>query len=328
VTAPGATSDEVEGCTGTVIAPNVVLTARHCVAQAEDVDCSGYGPTHDPGAVGIFVGTTWTLDQAKNAQPHAVGTRITVPPVANTCSYDIAIIELNTELTHLGATVVPVRFTPLVNDEPTVAIGYGNDGHDDTPETRMQRQTKILGVGPTELAYQTQSGGVVHYSLPQGDVATGEATCNGDSGGSLVDANGSLVAVTSRGIALAPNENDGTHGDGACLDLPSVYAGVRFNEATIRQAVTAAGYQLPPTPTWPGSGGAEPGAGPGGATALAADGSTSKKPRSATTTHDGTPSAHGGCSSGPSQPDGPSARLALLLGAAVFLRRRRGRARG
>jgi MYXO-CTERM domain-containing protein len=107
----------------------------------------------------------------------------------------------------------------------------------------MQRSTTVLGVGPNVIKYRMQSGDDFPYVIPPGDVATGESTCFGDSGGPLLDAKGNVVAVTSRGPDDTPD--DGTHGN-SCIDMISVYAGVRFNEATIRAAAKAAGHELPP----------------------------------------------------------------------------------
>ncbi len=226
-------------CSGSLIAENLVLTARHCVAEpqsSQTTDCVPYGATVQASAIQVKLGVSASFT---SGQTVASGSRIFTSTTSNMCSFDVALIELDRPLT--GAKIAPLRFSDLQPNEQTIAVGYGVDGNDKELPNRMQRTTNVLGVGPMKINYKTQQNTTLPYDLPVGDVATGESTCYGDSGGPLLDMNGNIVAITSRGI----NDNgEKGHGNG-CIDEPSIYAGVKFNEGLIRQAAQLAGHPLP-----------------------------------------------------------------------------------
>jgi hypothetical protein len=170
----------------------------------------------------------------------ARGVHVTVPETSNMCGFDVALVELDREIT--SVPVAPVRFTPLQPGEQVTAVGFGVDGFDQPQAARLQRTTTVLGVGPSPIRYNTRQGTPIDYPIPEGDLATGEATCYGDSGGPLFDAQGAVVGVTSRGVDdYVPR--DGNHGNG-CIDLPSVFAGVRAHQALIAGAASNAGHPL------------------------------------------------------------------------------------
>lgn len=216
------------GCTGTLIAPNLVLTARHCVAGEID-DTTPCGPVkNDLPASAFGVALAVNADESKKV---ARGTKIFVPPTKNLCGFDVALIQLDAEIPE--AKVARVRFEKLAVGETAVAVGYGAATPDGPPSaSRRQRQTSVQAVGPAAKSWPSKSGPTIAYEVPAGDVATGESTCFGDSGGPLFDEAGNVVGVTSRGI------------DGECVDRPSVYASVAAHAKMIEDAATAAGHPL------------------------------------------------------------------------------------
>lgn len=216
------------GCTGTLITPNLVLTARHCVA-AEIDESTQCGPAKsDLPASAFAIALGVNADETKKV---AKGKKLFVPATRSLCGSDVALIQLDVDVPN--AKLAKVRFEKLTVGETTFAVGYGAATPDGPPSTmRRQRQTTVQALGPASSTYNSRSGQAIPYEVPAGDLATGESTCFGDSGGPLFDEGGSVVGVTSRGI------------DGECVDRPSVFASVATHAKLIEDAATAAGHPL------------------------------------------------------------------------------------
>lgn len=239
-------------CTATLIAPDLLITAHHCVAQ-ENQDqnapaCSPLGTPFDPSVFEVKLnapgaGASQDFENGATYQGPTVAhaTQVWTTTTNNICSFDVAIIKLDTAIPN--AKTSNLRFSALQPNEAVTAVGFGDDGQGDYPSARQQRSTNVLGVGPTTVQFQSQSDGTIPLSLPQGDVMTGESHCFGDSGGPLFDKDGNIVAIISRGPDDAPFDVR-NRGQENCIDMAEVYSGVAFNEAFIREAVKEAGHTL------------------------------------------------------------------------------------
>lgn len=192
-----------EVCSGALVAPNVVLTARHCVSRmiASTVICTDRGESangvhvgadHDPSSIQVFTGERPDFHGASSARAtalvHVVGTSL--------CNSDLALVVL--DRAPAGVRALAVRLGKSVQPHERIrAIGYGkSDAVDDTRSAvgkRMRRDdVNVLEVGAKLTASDT--------ALGDKEFEVGRSICQGDSGGpSISEATGAVVGVVSRG---------------------------------------------------------------------------------------------------------------------------------
>jgi hypothetical protein len=214
-------------CTGTMIASNLVLTARHCVTYYNEDDGCGFPLGRDLDAV------VFTVSVGPYAGPSKTSARASRIYFKNgdrgVCGADIALLLLDRELPDVP--VAKVRFTPPGKSETGVAVGYGEPG-----EGRRERpDVEVLAIGPASSTWTTIDGYRFPMEVPANDFVTGESTCFGDSGGPLFDRLGQVIGIASRGL---PDDPDG------CIDRPTYWTSVAPYEQMIREAATAAGHPL------------------------------------------------------------------------------------
>lgn len=168
-------------CTAAVVAPDVVLTARHCVAEllSSGIACPArepqVGASLRPGALAVHPAA-----DARTGAPAAFGRAIHTPSTDALCDADLALVTLDRPL-----TLPPMRVArgkrPRVGDR-IVAVGYGQIGDRGGQGLRRFRSdVPILSVSPAEMVVD-------------------ESTCSGDSGGPAIDeGTGEILGVLSRG---------------------------------------------------------------------------------------------------------------------------------
>ncbi len=169
-------------CTAVVVAPDVVLTARHCVADVlvPRIECPArvrqVGPSYAASSLTVRLGDDATSPIA------ARGRAVHVPRTDALCDADVAIVALDRPL-----DVMPLRIARPDATRPGAridAVGYGKLGDRGGDGTRRFRsRVQVLETTTTELV-------------------VGEATCSGDSGGPAIDSlTGEIVGILSRGSA-------------------------------------------------------------------------------------------------------------------------------
>lgn len=215
-------------CSGAVIAPNVVLTARHCVARtvSDAISCdengrSASGPQlagdQAPEDVAVFVGATPSFSRT----PSALVKTIIAPEGDALCDSDIALLVLDRNLE--GVTPFAVRFAAQARlGEEIRAVGYGKNDAKTPMGTRFRRENvPVLAIGKGISPSKTRLG-------PH-EFEVGKSICEGDSGGPAIsELTGAVIGVVSRG---------GPCGD----DFGHVYTSTAGFEDLFARAFTAAG---------------------------------------------------------------------------------------
>jgi hypothetical protein len=204
----GENPSHVTLCSGALVAPNLVLTARHCVSRAVTAtpSCDARGRSHnghhlaedvDPSSIAIYTGAHVRPDVDAPAG-HAV--RTLHPTGQVLCDADVAFLVLDRPIA--GATVLSLRMhRPVETGDFIVPVGFGG-GIENVVGTKVARaRSTVLATGPTA---NSATGAV----LGPREFEVDRATCRGDSGGPAIDVmSGEIVGVVSRGGSCSANGN-------------------------------------------------------------------------------------------------------------------------
>ncbi|MGV9265627.1 S1 family peptidase [Kitasatospora sp. NPDC003701] len=172
-------------CTGALIAPTKVLTAGHCVAEADD-----------PTSLRVIAGRTDLTGSAGQVR-RVKGFEID-PRYATGLHHDSAVVTLDRPLNRRTVRVATTRDEKLYRYGRTATVyGFGRTG-DGGPGTHLKKAVLTLsplsGCDPYVLPGETPQLKVCGRPGP----GTTDSICKGDSGGPLV-VDGVVIGIVSTG---------------------------------------------------------------------------------------------------------------------------------
>jgi MYXO-CTERM domain-containing protein len=222
----GLTVASASICSGTLIAPNLVLTAQHCVAQTDSqVFCgvADFGRQYAPGLLLVTPST-----RLFNTRDYYSVTEIVVPPdTLDLCGFDVALLILEESIPPEEALwMIPRIDIPIGEGEEYSAVGYGHVG--DNSGAGVRRRLDGLEV-------QCVGADCPFWSFTEAsEWIGGSGVCQGDSGGPALDVDNQVIGVVSRGPQGC---GDTTYG--------SVYAWADWIRETALRAADEGDYEAP-----------------------------------------------------------------------------------
>jgi hypothetical protein len=231
------TSQGMSLCSGSLVAPNLVLSAHHCVADNTSTACgnNSFSSVYPAGdfvvttsynaAAQVFNGGATQLPAADGVTWFGVSS--VAVPGNNICGQDLSALRLSTSVSGV-CPLIPSVDTDVTDGEAYTAVGFGI--------TSPTGQTAGTRYDVTAMTVQcAEDCGDPTQSATEewlGVNAAKKGTCEGDSGGPALDASRRVIGSVSRGPQNACNQTvyESYYGEGTWI------------KSVAAQAATAGGY--------------------------------------------------------------------------------------
>ncbi len=215
-------------CTGALVAPNLVLTALHCVAPSVSagVACDSSGQSGNGDHVGqSYSPSIFTISVGAQRNKGTAGVKEVIRPnTLRLCNADIAFLVLDRAIPNIQPLKVRYK-SPVTTSDEVRSVGYGQNNTGVASGTRLERAgVRVLAAGPNN----SQNG--VAVAAREFEVTNG--LCSGDSGGPAINAKtGAVLGVASRVVSCT-------------LDYGGIYTMAYDFPVTFGRAMAAAGATI------------------------------------------------------------------------------------
>ncbi|MBK7862820.1 MAG: trypsin-like serine protease [Archangiaceae bacterium] len=241
----GACLTEHSRCTGSLIGPNLVLTARHCVHELDFTNSTGFCDAHfttTPLSSSPLRVTT-DLSVALGHPTWVEVEKVLVSPVSNlSCAGDLVVLKLKRSIPRSVARPVRLDLRPLTANKPAqvavvgrgvIAERFDPDTYEEAGITEGGMKRRVLKHIPFGCVSNTFGACVVPdigepFTLDTSYFSFGASVATGDSGSGVIrqrsfdDEEPLLIGVTNAGTA-DPITGKPNFGLGLRLDVHAAF---------------------------------------------------------------------------------------------------------